>query len=99
MELKARLLCPSKHAMQAGLKKTKHWIVEFPRAQGYVEPLMGWVGTRDTHYQQKLSFASQDEAVAYLEKHGIAYEVIQPAIAQIKPKRYGEHFSATRVLK
>lgn len=96
---KARLSCPSKTAMQAGLAKTNVWVVEFPDRFNYVEPLMGWVGCQSTSYQQKLTFNSKDAALAYLHAYGIPFEMIQPELKKIQAKIYGDHFKADRVLK
>ena len=39
---------------------------------------MGWVGSGDTDNQVRLHFDTREEAVAYAEANGLAYEVEEP---------------------
>ena len=39
---------------------------------------MGWIGSADTQAQVRLSFPTREEAVAYAEKNGIAYDLELP---------------------
>ena len=72
----ARIYKPAKTAMQSGQAKTKAWVLDFePEAPRTVEPLMGWTSSGDMRQQVRLRFASKEEAVAYCERHGIAYQV------------------------
>ena len=72
----ARIYKPSKTAMQSGLANTKAWAVDFePEEPRTVEPLMGWTSSGDMRQQLRLRFASKEEAIAYCERHGIAYQV------------------------
>ena len=48
---------------------------EEPRA---IEPLMGWTSSGDMRQQVRLRFETKEEAVAYCERHGIAYQVAEP---------------------
>ena len=57
---------------------------------------MGWIGSADTQSQIRLSFATQQEAVAYAEKHGVAYDLELPHSRQIKPKAYADNFRSSR---
>lgn len=99
MKTKARLHKPPKTATQSGLAKTKQWLMEFPYHATYVEPLMGWVGAKTTVYQKKLWFNTKEEAVTYLATHAIPYEEVLPSVSTPRPKSYGDHFKAGRVLK
>ena len=66
--------------MQSGEGRTKQWVLEFaPASPREIEPLMGWTGTRDMRAQVQLAFATKEEAVAYAEREGIAYQVFEPA--------------------
>ena len=72
----ARIYKPAKTAMQSGLANTKAWVLDFePEAPRTVEPLMGWTSSGDMRQQVRLRFPSKEEAIAYCERHGIAYQV------------------------
>jgi hypothetical protein len=59
---------------------------------------MGWTGTIDADGQVRLRFAERDEAVAYAERHGIPYQVIEPKPRQpiLRQNGYGDNFSSQR---
>ena len=93
-----RIYRPAKTAMQSGAANTKHWRMAFePTAPKIVDPLMGWTGSPDTRGQVKLRFASRDEAVAFAEKHGLAYHVQEPQDETVQPKSYADNFRHDRV--
>ena len=72
----ARIYKPAKTAMQSGHAKTKEWVLDYePSIARTVEPLMGWTSSTDMNSQVKLQFATKEEAIAYCERHGIAYQV------------------------
>jgi len=86
----ARIYKPAKTAMQSGQAKTKSWVLDFePETPRTVEPLMGWTSSGDMRQQVRLSFASKEEAIAYCERHGIAYQVSETA----EPARHGLSYS------
>ncbi|WP_336603233.1 NADH dehydrogenase ubiquinone Fe-S protein 4 [Neorickettsia findlayensis] len=58
----------------------------------YVEPLMGWVGSRDTTTQLVLKFSSRETAEAYAKRNGIDYTVIMPQQVKVRPKSYADNF-------
>jgi hypothetical protein len=92
--MKAHLYCPTKTAMQSGKARTREWVLEFiPLVPNYKEPLMGWVGMRDTCQQIKLYFPTLEQAKQYADQHKISYEILKPKIAIVKPKRYSDNFS------
>ncbi|MAB15415.1 MAG: ETC complex I subunit [Parvibaculum sp.] len=83
--------------MQSGRAKTKKWVLDFePSARRQVEPLMGWTSSPDTRQQLRLSFETKEEAVAYAEKHGLAYRVFEPHSAKAPAKSYAENFKFGR---
>ncbi len=91
--MKARIYRPAKNAMQSGAAKTKRWVLEYELASARrPEPLMGWVSSGDTLNQVRLFFAEKDEAIAYAEKHGLAYTVAEPHERVIKPNNYVMNF-------
>ncbi|MGE5536070.1 MAG: ETC complex I subunit [Acidobacteriota bacterium] len=93
----ARIYKPSKTAMQSGKAKTKDWVLDFePQEPRTVEPLMGWTSSGDTRQQVRLLFDTKEEAIAYCERNGIAYQVFEPE-PQIRPRiAYADNFSYKR---
>ncbi|NMM46086.1 ETC complex I subunit [Rhodospirillaceae bacterium KN72] len=95
--MEVRIFKPAKTAMQSGRGKTKDWIVEFePTDASRPDPLMGWVGSADTRKQVRLSFETEEEAVAYAKKQGYSYTVEKPKSRRIKPKAYADNFAYDR---
>ena len=94
----ARIYKPAKTAMQSGQAKTKAWALDFDLAEPRtVEPLMGWTSSGDTRQQLRLRFDSKEEAVAYCERHGIAYQVFDAAPpAPRRVMSYSDNFAFTR---
>ncbi len=84
--------------MQSGKARTREWVLEFvsdvPRE---VEPLMGWTSSADTRQQIRLRFPTKEEAVAYAERNGIEYRLIEPKTPKRRPKSYAENFRWGRV--
>lgn len=94
----ARILQPARNAMQSGQAKTD-WVLEFSPAEAKkIDPLMGWTGSGDMNGQVRLKFPTQEAAVAYAEKHGLAYRVETPKVRKhiIKPGGYGGNFAHNR---
>jgi ETC complex I subunit conserved region len=91
--MRARIYQPPKNAMQSGWAGTHEWVLEYEPSEPRVpDPLMGWIGSSDTLAQVVLRFATREEAEAYAEKHGIAYDVELPTARSIKPKAYADNF-------
>jgi hypothetical protein len=83
--------------MQSGTATTKAWVLEFePSEPLEIEPLMGWTSTGDTQQQVRLRFPSKDEAIAYCERHGIAYELRERKEPVARPMAYADNFAWTR---
>jgi hypothetical protein len=93
----ARIYKPAKTAMQSGTAKTKEWMLEFePEEPRVVEPLMGWTSSGDMKQQVRLRFETKDEAVAYCERHGIAYQVFEPKEPTRRTIAYADNFAYSR---
>ncbi len=93
-----RIYRPAKTAMQSGTAKARRWLMVFePTAPKITDPLMGWTGSPDTRGQVKLRFSGRDEAIAFAEKHGLAYTVIEPQDQTVQPKSYTDNFRYDRV--
>lgn len=92
--MQVRIYQPAKTAMQSGLAKTKQWLLEtVPAVRQEPDPLMGWNGGTPTTMQVRLSFPSQEEAIAYATKHGLDYTVQTPHAKALKPKSYADNFA------
>ncbi len=96
----ARIFKPAKTAMQSGRANTKAWVLEFDaRTARRIDPLMGWTGAQDMDASQvRLFFDTKDEAVAYAEKHGLAYRVEPERKPTVRPKAYADNFAYRRRL-
>lgn len=94
--MKARIYKPAKTAMQSGKARTKEWVLEYAKDNTYIEPLMGWTGTKDTLRQVKLEFATREEAIAYAQKKGIPFEVTEPHQPELILKSYADNFAFKR---
>ena len=78
--------------------RTKEWILEFePSSPRNIDPLMGWVSSRDMQSQVRLEFDTKEEAIAYAEKHGLAYLVEEPAQRNLQLRAYADNFKFDRV--
>ena len=94
----ARIYQPAKNAMQSGRGRSKDWVLEHEAAQPReIDPLMGWTSSRDTQTQVRLEFDTRDEAVAYAERHGLAYTIIEPKARRIVKKSYSDNFKFGRI--
>ena len=93
----ARIYKPAKTAMQSGTAKTREWVLDYePEKPREVEPLMGWTSSGDMRQQVQLRFDSQEEAIAYCERHGIAYQVFETHQATRRGLSYADNFAFTR---
>lgn len=93
----ARIYRPAKTAMQSGAARTKLWVLDYePEQPRTVEPLMGWTSSGDMRQQLRLRFATKEEAIAYAEKNGIAYQVQEPKEPARRTMAYSDNFAFTR---
>ena len=93
----ARIYKPAKTAMQSGNAKTKEWVLDFePEEPREIEPLMGWTSSADMRSQVRLRFDTAEEAVAYCEREGIAYQLFEPKPTSAPAKSYSDNFSFKR---
>jgi hypothetical protein len=94
--MRARIYQPAKTAMQSGRAKTAKWVLEYEPTRQQLDPLMGWPGAGDTMAQVRLTFDTADDAVAYADKHDIAYSLQQPKERTVRPKAYADNFAVSR---
>ena len=93
----ARIFRPAKTAMQSGKARARDWVLEFaPASARTPDPLMGWTLTDDTSGQVRLTFESRDEAVAYAQKLGLAFQVTEPKAQKRILKAYAATFPPDR---
>jgi hypothetical protein len=93
----ARIYKPAKTAMQSGAGNTKEWVLDYePEEPREIEPLMGWTSSGDMRQQVRLRFDSAEEAVAYCERHGIAYQLSEAKPAARRGLSYADNFSFRR---
>ena len=93
----ARIYMPARTAMQSGFANTKDWVLDFePEEPRAIEPLMGWTSSGDMRQQVHLRFSTKEEAIAYCERNGIAYQLFE---AKQPPRRglsYSNNFAFKR---
>ena len=93
----ARIFKPARNAMQSGRANTKDWVLEFePASARRPDPLMGWTSSSDMNGQIRLMFESREEAIAYAQRHGIAFQLFEPREAKRIIKAYADNFSVDR---
>ena len=93
----ARIYKPSKTAMQSGFAKSKDWVLDYePEQPRQVEPLMGWTSSGDMRQQLRLCFATKEEAIAYCERHGIAYQLFEEKLSSRRGICYADNFGFKR---
>jgi hypothetical protein len=91
--MNARIYQIQKNALQSGKALTHKWVLEYAPAEAkQADPLTGWAGSGDTQQQLKLSFPSQDAAIAYAQKQGVAYTVIPTPPKTLKLQAYADNF-------
>ena len=95
--MSARIFSPAKTAMQSGKAKTGLWVLEFdPEQPRKIDPLMGYTTSGDMKSQIRLTFETKEEAIAYAEKNGLAYQVQEPKEAKRRQISYAENFRYDR---
>ena len=93
----ARIYKPAKTAMQSGTAKTKEWVLDYePEEPRAVEPLMGWTSSGDMRQQVRLRFDTKEEAIAYCERHGIAYQLAEAKPVARRGMSYADNFAFNR---
>jgi hypothetical protein len=93
----ARIYRPAKSAMQSGKAKTRDWRLEFAADSARkADPLMGWTQSSDMNGQIRLDFETREEAIAYAQAHGIAFQVSEPKTPKRIIKAYADNFAPGR---
>ena len=95
--MRVRIFKPAKNEMQSGRAKTREWQLDYePEQPRTVEPLMGWTSSFDTRAQVKLRFETKEEAIAYCERNGIAYQVSEDKPSARRAMSYSDNFAFRR---
>jgi len=89
---KAKIFKPTKTATQSGKGNTKNWLLKFDTLNTDIDPLMGWVSSKDTMSEVKLEFSTKDAAINYAKKNNINYSVIEPQKRKLIKKSYTDNF-------
>jgi hypothetical protein len=93
----ARIFRPAKTAMQSGKAKSNDWALEFePESARVPDRLMGWTQSRDMNGEVRLTFETREEAIAYAQAHGIAFQVLEPKPVKRVLKAYADNFASNR---
>ncbi len=93
----ARIFLPAKTAMSSGRAKTQNWVLEYePNAPRGIEPLMGYTTSNDMASQIRLNFQTRQAAVAYAERNGIQYRVVEPHRRKRRMMAYSDNFGTDR---
>ncbi|TPG56143.1 ETC complex I subunit [Sphingomonas glacialis] len=89
----ARIYQRPKNAMSSGRARTTSWVLDFAPAEAkQPDPLTGWAGSGDTRDQVRLSFPTQEAAIAYAEREGLAFTVVPAPTRTLKLQSYADNF-------
>lgn len=89
----ARIYQRPKNAMSSGRARTTSWVLDFAPAEAkQADPLTGWAGSGDTRDQIRLSFPTQEAAIAYAEREGLAFTVVAAPTRTLKLQSYADNF-------
>ena len=93
----ARIFSPAKTAMQSGKANTGFWVLQYELNEGkMIDPLMGYTSSADMKSQIRLTFDTQEEAISYATKNGIAYRLEEPHAVTRKRVAYSDNFRSDR---
>jgi ETC complex I subunit conserved region len=93
----ARIYQPARNAMQSGKANTKEWLLDYePEKAPTIDPLMGWTSSTDMKQEVHMSFDTKEEAIAFCEREGIAYQVFETKPPVRQHISYSDNFAYTR---
>jgi hypothetical protein len=83
---------PAPSPTQSGRARSE-WVLEFELASPpEIEPLMGWIGSRDPFAHIRLRFPDRQSAIEFAERQGWPYVVEEPPPRRFRPKSYADNF-------
>jgi ETC complex I subunit conserved region len=89
-----KIFKPVKGATQSGRAKIKNWVLEYElETKRQPEALMGWVASGDTLNQVKIKFDTSEEAIAFAEKKGWNYTIVETHDRNLKARTYLDNFA------
>jgi len=89
----ARISELERKTTQSGKANAGRWLLEFERRDPLrPDPLTGWAGSSDTTPQVRIGFATKDAAIAYCDKHGLAYHLVAARPVRLKIQAYADNF-------
>ena len=71
---------------------TKNWLLAFETLDTGINPLMGWITSKDTMSEVKLEFSTKEQAINYAKKNNVDYYIIEPQEQKIVKKSYTDNF-------
>ena len=96
--VQARIYRPAKTAMQSGKARSRQWVLEFsPKDASFIDPIMGWNGSKDTLHQLRLTFRSLESAIDYANEKNLSVQVESAHLPLATPKTYADNFRYDRV--
>jgi len=89
----ARISELDRKTTQSGNAHAGQWLLEFERQEPLLpDPLTGWNGSGDTNPQVRIAFPTKDAAIAYCDKHRLAYRVVLASRPSLKIQAYADNF-------
>jgi len=89
----ARITELDRKTTQSGKANVGRWLLEFEREQPLrPDPLTGWAGSGDTRPQVRITFNSKDAAIAYCQRRGLDYHVVEAPPVKLKLQAYADNF-------
>lgn len=77
--------------MHGGGRTKRAWVLAFDaRSPQWIDPLMGWTASDDPWAQVQLKFPDLASAVAYAERQGLDYRVIDPPTGRSNHRQHSD---------
>lgn len=89
----ARISELDRRTTQSGKANSGRWLLEFERQEAQrADPLTGWNGSGDTNTQVRMTFPTKEAAIAYSDKHGLAYHLVPAPPVRMRIQAYADNF-------
>jgi hypothetical protein len=89
---RAYIYQPAPSPTQSG-RGRREWVLEFePSSPPEIEPLMGWISSRDPFAHIRMRFPNRQSAIEFAERQGWPYVVQDPPVRRFRPKSYADSF-------
>ena len=89
----ARISQLERRATQSGKANAGLWLLEFERQEPLrPDPLTGWNGSGDTNTQVRMNFPTQEAAIDYCDRNGLAYHLVPAKPVRLKIQAYADNF-------